>query len=224
MSKLQNIMSYLFPIIIAKREGKVTDYLEVTKSNGKYVLNSANANYSFGGLHEIFDTFLNKINISQFKTTNILLLGMGAGDIVTLLKEKHKINTTITAIEKDPIVIELAKTYFNIDRFNNLKIVEADAFEFCKNSNEKFDLVIIDIFVDGDVPSIFATNEFITNLRNMMSEKSCLIYNKMTEKPHHKVEFNKLLEELKPLFPGAEMHKLNSFGWENSLIYYNTIA
>ena len=88
MKKIKTILSYMYPTIIETREGSVTPYLEITKSNGKYVLNSHNANYSFGGLHILFDAFFKQINIKQYQIQSVLLLGMGAGSVVTLLKEK----------------------------------------------------------------------------------------------------------------------------------------
>lgn len=54
---------------------------------------------------------------------------MVAGSVISLLKEKYEINCSVTAIEKDEIVIELAKKYFNIGKFKSLPIINAGAFE-----------------------------------------------------------------------------------------------
>ena len=223
MKKIKNIVSYMYPIVIETREGSVTPYLEVMKSNGKYVLNSHNANYSFGGLHILFDAFFKQIDIKKYDIKNVLLLGMGAGSVISLLKQKYKINCAITAIEKDEVVIELAKKYFEIEKYKPLSIVNDDAFEFVKTTYKKYDLIISDIFIDGNVPAIFATPEYVNNLKRISNEKSCIIYNKMTELPIHKkevAEFQKLFEET---FHGAETHKLIAYESENSLLYYNTL-
>lgn len=224
MSLLQNLMSFLHPVIIDSKPGKISKLLEVTKSNGKFVLNTATTNYSYGGINTMFDDFFKKINIKKFEIQNILILGMGAGNMIALLREKYGIESPITAIEKDPVVIELAHKYFNIARFKNLTIVEADAFDYCKESLDKFDLVLIDLFIDGDVPAIFASKEFLTNLRKVMTDKSCLIYNKMTEQPHHKKEFDQLLLEISKHSPSTTIHTSNSHESENSFIYFNTLS
>ena len=223
MKKIKNIVSYMYPIVIETREGSVTPYLEVMKSNGKYVLNSHNANYSFGGLHILFDAFFKQIDIKKYDIKNVLLLGMVAGSVISLLKQKYKINCAITAIEKDEVVIELEKKYFEIEKYKPLSIVNDDAFEFVKTTYKKYDLIISDIFIDGNVPAIFATPEYVNNLKRISNEKSCIIYNKMTELPIHKkevAEFQKLFEET---FHGAETHKLIAYESENSLLYYNTL-
>ena len=51
--------------------------------------------------------------MKQYNFKKVLLLGMGAGSIIKLLQEKYDINCSITAIEKDEVVIELAKKYFD---------------------------------------------------------------------------------------------------------------
>ena len=92
-----------------------------------------------------------------------------------------------------------------------------------KTTYKKYDLIISDIFIDGNVPVIFATPEYVNNLKRISNEKSCIIYNKMTELPIHKkevAEFQKLFEET---FHGAETHKLIAYESENSLLYYNTL-
>ena len=40
MKKIKTLLSFLQPVIVETRKGSVTPYLEITKSNGKYVLNS----------------------------------------------------------------------------------------------------------------------------------------------------------------------------------------
>lgn len=217
------MVSYLYPVVIEKRKGTVTPYLEVVKSNGKYVLNSDNANYSYGGLHVLFNTFFKRIAIKKYDIKSVLLLGMGAGTVVSLLKQKYKIDCSIIALEKDEVVIELAKKYFEIEKFKQLHIVNDDAFEYVKTTTEKFDLIISDLFIDGNVPEQFASPDYIHNLKRISNKNSCLIYNKMTEDPKHKKEvkaFEKLFSEV---FIGSQTHKLIANDSENSLLYYNTL-
>jgi spermidine synthase len=223
MKKLKNILSEIYPTIIETRKGNVTPYLEITKTNGKYVLNSDTANYSFGGLHVLFDTFFKQMRVKQYDIRTVLLLGMGAGSVISLLKEKYKIDCAITAIEKDDVVIELAKKYFQIEKHKSLSIVNDDAFEYVKTTYKKFDLIISDIFIEGNVPEQFASPGYIHNLKRISNKNSCLIYNKMTENPKHKKEVKAFEKLFSDVFTGAETHKLNANDSENSLLYYNTL-
>jgi spermidine synthase len=148
---------------------------------------------------------------------------MGAGTIISLLKDNYKINCEITAIEKDDIVIELARKYFNIAKFNSLEIINEDAFNFTSETSNKYDLIISDLFIDGNVPKIFASNEYLQNLKKLLTNSGCIIYNKMTQSSDHKKEFIEFSEKFEAIFPGAATHKVSAYGTENSLLYFNTL-
>ena len=223
MKKIKTLLSFLQPVIVETRKGSVTPYLEITKSNGKYVLNSQNANYSYGGLHVLFNDFFKKVELKKYDIKSVLLLGMGAGSVISLLKNKYDFNGEITAIEKDEVVIDIAKKYFEIDSFQSLHIIQADAFEFVKTTTQSFDLIISDIFIDGNVPAIFATPEYIMNLKRISYQRSCIIYNKMTEQQIHKKEVSEFEKLFSSVFNGAVTHKLIAYESENSLLFYNNL-
>ncbi len=223
MKRIKNIISFLYPLMIEARNGKVTPYLEVMKSRGKYVLNSKNANYSFDGLHLIFNKLFQKININKYEFENILILGMGAGSIISLLRDKYNIDCSITAIEKDEVVIDLAKKYFNIDKYKALTIIKADAFDYVMNTENKYDLIISDLFVDNNVPKIFASRAYLKNLKRISKERSCVMYNKMTESAEHKKELITVFNEFEYIFPSAKVLKFNVYHSENSVLYFNSL-
>lgn len=222
MKRLKKIISFVYPLMIEARSGSVTPYLEVVRTRGKFVLNSHNANYSFGGLHIIFDELFLNIDIKKYDIKSVLILGMGAGSIISLLQE-YGINCPITAIEKDEVVIELATKYFDIQKHQSLKIINADAFTYASETNEKYDLIISDLFIDGNVPEIFASTEYLMNLKRISNERCCVVYNKMTEHPIHKRELVDLSEDFERIFPGTVIHKLYAYEAENSLLCYNTL-
>ncbi|MES2132320.1 MAG: hypothetical protein V4506_08205 [Bacteroidota bacterium] len=223
MKRIKNIVSFIYPILIESRNGTVTNYLEIMQSNGQYILNSQNANYSFGGVHKIFDEIFKKINIKQYDFKNVLILGMGAGSVIKLLQEKYDINCSITAVEKDKVVIELAEKYFNIKRYKALTIINADAFEYAATTTNTYDLIISDLFVEWDVPKIFASNEYLVNLKKISNNRACIIYNKMTELPIHKKELTNLSDNFERVFPGSEVYKLYVNESENSILFNNTL-
>ena len=222
MKRIKHILSFFYPLMVEAVNGDVTPFLEITRYKGKYHLNSLNANYSFGSLHAIFDKLFREMHVGQYHFKNILILGMGGGSIISLLRNKYHITAPITAVEKDPVVIDLAARYFNIAHYRDLSIVKADAYDFVCTSRDSYDLVIVDLFVDAVVPKIFASPEFLTHLRRITSDASCVIYNKMTEQSDHKSEFAALSEEFGRLFPGYRVIKVEANHSENSLLYCNT--
>lgn len=215
--------SYVYPVTIEKRRGSVNPYLEVIQFRGSHILNAQTVNYSFGGLQLVFESLFNKIKIDQYDFKNVLILGMGGGTIISLLRDKYGKNYPITALEKDKVIIELAGTYFKIKTYQDLHIVCGDAFEYVSKTNKKYDLIISDLFIESNVPDIFASIHYLKCLKRIATENCCVIYNKMTQKSFHKKEFVSLCENFELVFPGTSVHTFLLHGSENSLLYYNTL-
>ena len=171
---IKKILSYLWP----QTTKVASDYngeLEVTLYNGRKMLDSKNANYSFGSLQLILETGLSQVNFQN--VNSVLLLGLGGGSVITSLRNKFNYSQLIHAVELDAKVIEIAKKEFSITTSGNLKIENADAFDFVSNCTNKFDLVIVDIFIDNKVPTAFYAINFCEQLLKLMSSKSILIFN-----------------------------------------------
>ena len=224
ISKLTKLLSYLFPQRVDLAEGTGGTYLEVVVNNGKLMLNANQSNYSFGGLHLIFEQLFEQIEIGKYDIKKVLLLGVGAGSVVDLLLNKHGLKCEITGVELDGKVIDFAKKYFDIEKYKSLKIEQYDAFEFVQHCNEKFDLIVIDLFVGDTVPAAFSSEEFIQNLKKMSHEKCCVAYNKMTDNPKHKEELKVLSARFDQVFPGWELFRIYAYGYENSLLCFNNLG
>lgn len=216
----QNIISYVFPLTLEKRKGELTSQLEITIENGRYVLNTRQVNYSFGGLHKVFEKVFKKEKIEKLNIKNVLVLGFGAGDVAELLVEKYKFNCTIIGIEKDPIVIELAKKYFNINRFNNLKLVHDDAFHFVQTCNQTFDLIVIDIFIEDKIPKIFDQELFLNHIKRIKAREGILFYNRPF---NDEVACNLTLElagKMNEVIGNTSMNIIRSYGLKNCVLVH----
>lgn len=174
MTKLKKIVSHLYPFT-KTITSKVSGTLEVTWINGKKVLDSENANYSYGSLQRLLEYGLSKIYFDS--KSDILLLGLGAGSIVHSLRKKFKHRGTITAIELDPVVIDLARNEFEVATLNDVNIIESDAYEFVQEAHETFHLIIVDLFIDNKVPSQFYTTDFWEHIIKNVKSKGTILFN-----------------------------------------------
>jgi len=157
------LLSYIYPIT-KKVKSVYNGTLEITWYNGKKLLNTKNANFSYGSLEEILKIGFKYINLKN--TKNILLLGLGGGNVIKNLHEKYNYKGEITAIEIDPVIIKIAKEEFGIDNSDRVKIICKDAFEFVTNNKEIFDFAIVDLFIDDTIPLQFFSTSFWKNLIN----------------------------------------------------------
>lgn len=160
---------------------EINGTLEVTYVNGKKVLDTENANYSYGSLQKILEIGLSKVDLKSVK--NILLLGLGGGSIIKSLRETFEYQKNIVAIEIDSEVIKIAKDEFGVSASEKLQIIQDDAFQFVKTSHlsagaeHKFQLIIIDLFIDIKVPAIFYENEFCENVSKLLQKQGFIIFN-----------------------------------------------
>ncbi|MEO5571021.1 MAG: fused MFS/spermidine synthase [Bacteroidia bacterium] len=196
----KSVWSFIYPLTVEKTSSHFNSVLEVRIENGKYVLNAANANYSFGSLHRIFLNAFKQTTIGERPIKNVLLLGFGAGSVPVLLFDEFKIDCKITAIEIDEKVIALGKKYFNIQRFEKLELICADAYEYVLKCNMKFDLIITDIFIDDKVPSQVEQVEFIAALKKLMNPGSMILFNKIINVENGMASLSKLQKQFKSVF------------------------
>lgn len=171
---MKKVLSYLWPQT-QKVDTQNNGVLEITMLDGEKVLNSKNANYSYGSLQRILAFGLTKVTLSDVNST--LVLGLGGGCIVDLLRNKFNYQKQITAVELDATVIQIAKQEFGVDISDTLKIEHQDAFEFVKQTTNRYDLLIVDLFIDAQVPLLFYSEEFSQCLSEIINKNGFLIFN-----------------------------------------------
>lgn len=173
-------LSYFIPITIHKKKSIYSKSLEVTWNYGELVLDSANTNYSFGSLQRILKKGLKYIGYDRIKKFDeILVLGVAGGSVIKTLVNDIQFKGNITGIEIDKDVIQIAKNYFNIDEITNLTLIQDDAFEFVLKTNQKYDLIIIDIFLDTTMPNFLFEDFFINRITTLLNINGFILFNTM---------------------------------------------
>ena len=177
---IKKIFSYLLPIKIYETKSVLSKSLEVTWENGELVLDSENANYSYGSLQRILRLGLKNIGYEKIAVMNqILILGVGGGSVIKTLVDEIKFKGSITGVEIDPEIINIANTYFKLDEIKNLTIVIDDAFEFVLKTKAKYDLIIIDIFQDTTMPNFLFETFFTNRVCSLLKSRGFILFNTM---------------------------------------------
>jgi spermidine synthase len=184
---LKKLLSYFIPVRIHKKNSKYSNRLEVTLNNGSLVLDSKNTNYSYGSLQRILRKGLHYIGYERIRGfNNILILGVAGGSVIKTLTEEINYKGNITGVEIDPVVAELANTYFGLNTTPNFTLVIDDAFEFVLKTKEKYDLIIIDIFQDTVMPTFLFREFFINRINFLLNVNGFILFNTMTLTDEHK--------------------------------------
>jgi len=202
MNFLKRIASYLYPIKIHQTSSERSGSLEVTLINGKLVMDSDNANYSYGSLQKVLKKGLLQFDIAKLKQCkNILVLGVAGGSILETLQDDFKLTEAkITGVEIDAEVLELAKIYFQIDQKKNVNLVLADAFKFINTTKETYDLIVIDIFNDSNMPPQLFEKSYWINICNLLNLKGLCLFNSIIDSSGDKQRNENLQFLLKDIF------------------------
>jgi spermidine synthase len=177
MNKWNYILSYLYPVSIEIASSPFNPVLEVVLNSGKYSLNSANTNYSFGTLHTLFEKIFRRVKLNWNEINSALILGFGTGSIASLLF-KYKNDCFIDGVEVDTKIIDLGKKYFKTDLLKNVDIHCIGADLFLNDCNKQYDLIIIDVYIDMNVPAELETDHFLYRIKKSLKTGGTVIFNK----------------------------------------------
>ncbi len=197
---LRYCWSYIWGIILEKRQSALNGELEVWYMYGKNVLFSANANYSYGTLHQIFQHTFHSVDLKNKNFKKALILGFGVGSVATILLEEYGFTCKIEAVEYDEEIIELGKRYFDTNRFDvNVQLFITDAYEFVQSTTHQYDLIIVDLFCDTVVPSVFHSQAFIDSLKNICDSQGLVFFNIMIETEEKNQQWDLLSQSFEKL-------------------------
>jgi len=110
-----------------------------------------------------------------------LLLGLGGGTVAHLL-DRHFPHLKITAVEIDPVIISIGKTYFELRQLTNLKIIQADAFDILNKPLwfvSPYDVIVVDLYKGEVFPDKFASSEFVSFIGENLSPQGIIVFNRV---------------------------------------------
>lgn len=197
MTRLKKLISYLYPIRVKQIPSSRSGQLEITMVNGKLLIDAEHVNYSYGSLQKVLKKGLEHIGVSRLKKlNNILVLGVAGGSVIETLRKDFKIDTSITGVEIDADVIKLANEYFNLNKVANLDLKIDDAFDYISNTKDTFDLIIVDIFNDEQMPDNLFNNIFWTDIYKTLNKNGLCL-------------FNSIINSKEDVVRNQQLHKLN---------------
>jgi spermidine synthase len=113
--------------------------------------------------------------IPRQTVSSALILGMGGGTVAQLLRRKSA-EMQITGVDSDPRVLSVARSAFGIDSVG-ARLVAADAGEFVQECLERYDLVIVDLFLGETLTPLASNRTFIRRVRLLVNPGGILVWN-----------------------------------------------
>lgn len=175
-AKLIKLFSYFWPVVVHRTGSRLNPVLTITAHKGRYILDAANVNYSFGSLHQVMEgALLHALLVYDINPGSALILGYGGGSAALLLRQMFD-DVAVTGIEHDDEVIKLASGYFED---SHSTIIKSDALIWLQGNHEKFDLILCDLFTEEVVPDFVVTTGFFELVKEHLNVDGVFILNTM---------------------------------------------
>jgi len=106
----------------------------------------------------------------------LLVVGLGGGTLPSFLR-KYYPDAVIDAVDVDPEVVYVAKTYFGFREDARMHAHVADGRRFIEQSREPYDAIFLDAFGADSVPPHLTTQEFMQAVRRALRPDGVVIGN-----------------------------------------------
>lgn len=207
---LKKLASYFYSFRLEQEESSMSGLLELHYREGRYMLSTENAIYSYQDLYHNFRLAFDYLEPEKKGIKSVLILGFAMGSVCQLL-ENRGLNANYLGIEIDPVIIKWTKQYILPELAANISLKQADAIAFLQENTDKFELILIDLFIDNQVPELFRTKDFLLSIQEHLTLNGRIIYNSMSSQKGH----SSFLEQFQQVFP--QMHSLQI--GENQLLF-----
>ncbi|MEM8906345.1 MAG: methyltransferase domain-containing protein [Bacteroidota bacterium] len=190
----KRLLSHLFEFHIEGTSSEHNPQLDVCLSRGRYQLCTENAIYSFGDLYDNFTLAFQQAKLEQLPGKQVLILGFGLGSIPQILEQKMTKDYHYTGIEIDEEVIYLASKYTLTDLRSSVELICADAAIWVAQSQQRFDLIAIDLFLDDLIPAAFEQIDFLQQVKQLLHPQGLLLYNRLAFTPQDEANAQSFFE------------------------------
>lgn len=199
------LLSFVRPQVLDVIPSKINGEIKVIESFGKKTLYVGGAEQSGGTIVSMWTSAVRAMRqFSNLKMGNCLVLGLGGGTIITILKSFYP-QLTITVVEIDPCMLEIAEKYFKSNLPPLVKVTISNAFSFIKKKKlfGFFDLVVVDLYIGKLNPERARRKDFLMALKKLLKENGSILYNSHYEKGNEE-DYQNFLKVCKKQFLQVE--------------------
>lgn len=116
--------------------------------------------------------------IPDTRPRRALILGVGAGTVAHLLTRRFG-PVPILGVDNDPEVIGIGRSEFDLT-LDNLRIEIGDAFAYVDRTQERFDLILVDLYRGPHPARGMVSAPFIGALRRILLPRGQIVFNCFT--------------------------------------------
>ena len=158
---------------------------------------------------------------------NILILGMGGGTMASLISRSFP-GIDITSVEYDPIMVDVAKKFFNVESIPNHKIIVADALRVVVEPESYdmipsgFDVLVVDIFNGEKYPDLGKTGNFISAVKRLVRGGGLVVFNRIYTEPNQE-DVNIFMDNLEGYFSDISYEVVAGYTNSDNIIIFGKV-
>lgn len=110
--------------------------------------------------------------LRQAGARSVLMVGLGGGTLATML---HRTGAEVVAVEIDPAIVELARTYFAMP--DEIEIHVGDGARFLARERRTFDAIVLDAYRGAEMPRHLMTPAFFNRVKARLKPGGIVLLN-----------------------------------------------
>lgn len=173
-----NLLSFIFPITYKTYKSKYNGEIKLKEVLGQKGIYVDNFPQSGDFMERMWKRVVWTVKERMPDVENCLLLGVGGGTFIKILKSRFP-NAKILGVDIDPVMIHIAKKHFQIDAYKDVKLVVSDAFDWVERQGkrEKYNLIVIDVFIGRKNMLISERVKFLRIIKKMLAKSGLVVLN-----------------------------------------------
>ena len=154
---------------VADEDGVRTLYLDGSRHSAIYV--DDRQEYVFE-----YSRYLHIPMLAQEDVTDVLFIGGGGFTAPQRFVEEYP-DVNVDVVEIDPVVIRTAEEYFGLRESPRLQVHEGDGRDFLDETDETYDVIVLDAYKSDQVPFHLTTVEFMELTAARLDEDGMMVAN-----------------------------------------------
>ena len=161
--------------------------------------------------------------IAALNPKRILVLGGGTFTLPASLAGKLP-GAQIDVVEIDPELEFISKKYFNYEDRPNVSLQFSDARSFVNTTNEKYDVIFVDVYGDSYIPFSVLTQEYGNRINEILEPNGTVLINAIVGSSEHCRELLGAIDSVyRPFLPSAywQTQTTKELGRGNYILAYS---
>ncbi len=214
----QRLGSFLMPMRIETTASEHNSLLEVRLSCNRLQLSSHNAIYSYDDLYLNFKKAFSLIDLPPDQS-EVLLLGLGLASVPLIAEQVYGRSYRWSAVEIDEAVVDLASRYTFPRLRSQIQVYCTDAKAYIHQCQQQFDMVIVDVFLDDQIPEYFEHTEAFQAIRDLVLPGGQVVLNRLYRSAADQTRSDRFHREVfAPVFPNSGIYVI-----DGSMILHATV-